>query len=811
MMNRMIIPPPIESRLTQRAKNALFCALSKKGLRKIQLLYALSREPGAISKNILEAEKLEASKISAFLEKHAGKDAGDDMETIIKRAAQKASLHRQPYIGTEHLLYALTVSFLKTSKNLRQAKIGKLLPLKKFRAMKKHLDMIFSQNVPVPLRISKHSHSKTKDAHARKHAEKTNVSQTPALDAFCESLSDLSEQRLLDPVIGRQKEINRILCILSRRTKNNPLLVGEPGVGKTAIVHGISQKIESGEVPSHLSHKKILSLNLNALLAGTVFRGDFEARMHDIIEEASTKDVVLFIDEVHNIIGAGSAPGTLDAANILKPALSNGTLRCIGATTLEEYKKYIEKDRALERRFQPVFIEEETEEESIKTLLHLKKLYEKHHEVSITNEAVEAAVRLAARYVPDRFLPDKAIDVLDEAASKLKNDLAATDHTKKLRALERKRDFFRIEKEAAIREENYQDAIVLKQKERGAEETVKNFQRTMRLSFKNPTLRKEHVEEIIAEISGVPIAKNANDRAFLQALEIELNKEIIGQKEAIRALANTLKRKTAGLSESFRPFGSFLFLGPSGVGKTALVKALATKTSQALICLNMAEYAEPHTISRLLGSPPGYVGYDDGGELTEKIRRNPYAVVLFDEIEKAHPQIHNILLSILEDGILQDATGKRVSFRNATIILTSNVHLEDEGFRPIIGFSKVNKNDAHKTIFRNAIREALRPEIINRVDKIIVFRHLGKKDILAISALLIEQLKNRLPRLGITVKKEVANFIAEKSYKPSAGARYVRSAIERLIETPLAEFLIANPNAESAAIFVQGNRVVVSP
>ncbi|MEK7790591.1 MAG: ATP-dependent Clp protease ATP-binding subunit, partial [Deltaproteobacteria bacterium] len=465
--------------------------------------------------------------------------------------------------------------------------------------------------------------------------------------------------------------MTRIINVLSRRTKNNPLLVGEPGVGKTAIIHGLAQRITNGEVPGSLLHKKIFSLNLNSLVAGTMFRGDFEARMQAIIDEASAPNTILFIDEIHTVIGAGSAAGTLDAANILKPALSQGAIRCIGATTTDEYKKYIERDRALERRLQPIFVEEETEEQAVTTLLHLKKLYEKHHEITIEDEAIEAAVHLSSRYMRDRFLPDKAIDVLDEAAARLKTSSAIPQNSKKITELEKRRAELQKIKEGAIAEENYENAIVLKNKEWLAEEELRQFKKNFPLFGLKPHLTKSNIEETVEEMTGVPVQRESNIHTITK-LKASLNKEIIGQTRAINDLVSAVKRVRSGIYGSPRHSGSFLFLGPSGVGKTALAKALATNNSQTLIKLDMSEYAEPHTISRLIGSPPGYVGYGEGGELTEKIRRHPYAVVLFDEIEKAHPQVQNLLLSILEDGSLEDALGKSVSFKNAQIILTSN-------------------------------------------------------------------------------------------------------------------------------------------
>lgn len=791
-----LLPEYIAKRLTERAKNSLHTASKKSGSPPLALLYSLACERGALSYNILAGYGITSSKIYNRLKLRRINTASTQkiqlasaFKTILERAAQKASEQRQPLIGTEHLLYAVL-----------RMDLSQALSAQKIKQIKKHLEMIFSQNVQFP-----NLESFSLKSHSHKHAGTLAKHLTPsALDAFCENLTERAQNNMLDPVIGREKEIGRILQILSRRTKNNPLLIGEPGVGKTAIVNGLAQRINVGEVPPYLSNKKVFVLDLNSLVADTIFRGDFEARMRDIIKEASRRDIILFIDEIHAVIGAGSAIGTLDAANIMKPALANGALRCIGATTLDEYKRYIEKDRALERRFQPVLIEEETEEDTLKTLSNLKKLYEKHHDINIMDEAVEASVRLAARYIPDRFLPDKAIDLLDEAASKLKTTRATTENAKKLKELERQRELLDLRKEMAITQENYQDAMILKHKGNALGEEIKNFKRKFILSAPKPTLTRYHVEQTIEEISGVPIARSAEDFKSFKTIECALQQEIIGQEEAIVSLMEALRRRKSGLADETRPVSSFLFLGASGVGKTALAKALAEKTSQKLITLNMAEYAEPHTISRILGSPPGYVGYDEGGELTEKVRRNPYSVVLFDEIEKAHPQVQNILLSILEDGALYDAAGKKISFRNSTVILTSNACSDSEFSRNGLGFFPL-----HEISRSEGMKEALRPEIISRIDKIIIFNNLGEKDIVQITTLFLEKLKQRLPRLTLNIKQEVIDYIAKRAYKPGEGARLVRSTVEEALEAPLAEYLIRNQEAKNIKIELREGKVVV--
>jgi len=784
------LPPHIEKRFTKRAKNAIYGSRSPE-----DLLNALARERGSLAQNILSTHKIPRARIESPLN---GQSPKPELKAIIKKATQISAKHGQPYVGTEHLLYAL---LLYTN----------IFDKKKTDQMKKHLNIILSQNVNLanfPDNMFKHGVKIKRSA----KLNRVTRSQHPALDMFCENLTQMAESRTMDPVIGREKEISRIIYTLSRRVKNNPLLIGEPGVGKTAIVQGLAQRISNGEVPISLLRKKIFSLNMNSLVAGTMFRGDFEMRIMDIIHEASGSDTILFIDEIHTIIGAGSAQGSQDAANTLKPALSQGTIQCIGATTIDEYRKYIERDRALERRFQIITIEEETEQNSIVTLSNFKKFYEKHHGITIDDDAIEAAVLLSKRYIPDRFLPDKAFDVLDEAASKLKARSSVVENTKKLKELENQKLLIEKKKEDAIAQENYQDAIVLKYKQGLAEEEVRRFGKNFTSPADKPHLTKYHIQEIITDVTGIPI-KNDDAHQHLKKLATALNKEIIGQKEAVATLIETLKRKDAGLTDARRPTGSFLFIGPCGIGKTALAKALAEFNSQKLVKLDMSEYAESHTISRLIGSPPGYVGYGESGELTEKIRRNPHAIVLFDEIEKAHPQIHNLLLSILEDGTLQDGAGRNVSFKNAIIILTSNNisgDFEDSGN---LGFSARNLSKKRSAIQANkyleGIKDALRPELINRIDKVIAFKELRKKEIYEITKLHLDNIKKRLNSFDLTFSNQAISYISHRAYKPNQGARLVRSTVEEIVENPLAEFLIKNPKAKSARVEVKKSKIVV--
>lgn len=838
------LPPKLTNRFTQRARHALLCAAkfirSGENLHPTHLLASLLVEQGSLAKNILEAHRVHRKLIQRSLAKipriatlgipkyakiKGAISFSADCKAIIKRAAQIASRQNQPYIGTEHLLYALVCRRTEPM----------LLSEKKAKEIKRHLDAIFSQSAHLPrifteltpagsrqypafsniqggqtknsimsdIQNKDHVHGKV--AHLLSHH--THHSATPALDTFCENLTTLATEKKLDPVIGRGKEISRMMSILSRRSKNNPLLVGEPGVGKTAIVQGLAQKINDGEVPLNLINKQIYSLNMTSLTAGTMFRGDFEARMYDLLEEASNPNVILFIDEIHVIIGAGSAQGSLDVANILKPGLAQGRLRCIGATTFEEYKKYFEKEKALERRFQQIVVEEESEEESVQTLLSLKPLYEKHHGVRISDEAVRSAVSLSAKYIRDRFLPDKALDLLDEAASRFRVQNMNTHNLAKMRELDLEYIRLAKAKEQAILEENYEEALRLKVKEQEIKNELAFIQKKVQPDeLQIFQLQKPHIEETISEITGIPVQKN-DDRQSPSQLRHSLACEIRGQKEAIEAITATIIRNRAGIHNPKRPVGSFLFLGPTGVGKTALAKALADAQHQPLIRLDMSEYAEQYTISRLLGSPPGYVGYGEGGELTDKIRRHPYCVVLFDEIEKAHPSIQNLLLQILEDGAIKDATSRNVVFHHAIIILTSNSDTEEPSSGRL-GFSK-SKNTFHKDRYLTGIKEVLRPEILSRIDKVVVFNALTKKDILEIAQLELIKLQERLRPVTLLVGSKIIPYIAQHAWRGGQGARNVRTTIEKLVELPIAGYLLRYQNVKKMRLEIAGGKVRV--
>ena len=622
----------------------------------------------------------------------------------------------------------------------------------------------------------------------------------PTLSKFGRDLTAEAKKGKIDPVIGREKEIERVIQILCRRTKNNPCLIGEPGVGKTAIVEGLAQKIAEGAVPDILQNKRVFTLDLTGMVAGTKYRGDFEERIKSVIEEVTKAgDIILFIDEVHTIIGAGSAEGSTDAANILKPSLARGEFQLIGATTISEYRKNIEKDSALERRFQPVNVAEPSEEDAILILKGLKDKYEAHHKVKITDEAITAAVKLSTRYISDRFLPDKAIDLIDEAASKVRLSVCAAPP--ELKELEGKIAAAEAEKDEAINSQEFERAASL----RDSEKKLKAEYEKARDDWKkqnshcNGEVGEQDIAEIVSSWTGVPVSQlTEEESARLLRLEDELHNRIVGQDEAVTAVAKAIRRGRVGLKDPKRPIGSFIFLGPTGVGKTELCKALAQAmfgSENMMIRLDMSEYMEKHTVSKLVGSPPGYVGFEEGGQLTEKVRRNPYSVILFDEIEKAHPDVFNMLLQILEDGILTDSQGRRVDFKNTVIIMTSNVGARLITEKKVsFGFGESGKDDNKdvKELVLNELKNTFRPEFLNRVDDIIVFSKLDKEQIAEICVKMLNNLSERLKNLNITAEFDdsVKYALAEKGFDPVYGARPLRREIQNKIEDPLSEKIL---------------------
>ena len=641
-----------------------------------------------------------------------------------------------------------------------------------------------------------------------------NKSKTPVLDNFGRDLTRAAEEGKLDPIVGREKEIERVSQILSRRKKNNPVLIGEPGVGKTAIAEGLALRITQRKVSRVLFNKRVVTLDLASLVAGTKYRGQFEERMKAVMNELEkSNDVILFIDEIHTIVGAGGASGSLDASNMFKPALARGEVQCIGATTLDEYRQYIEKDGALERRFQPVMVEPATPEETIEILTNIKEKYEDHHSVQYTTEAIQACVTLSTRYMTDRYLPDKAIDVLDEAGARVHiTNIHVPDE---IVELEKKIEEIKIEKNQVVKNQKYEEAAKLRDKEKNLLDQLDIEKKRWEEETKNQrfVVTEDHVAEVIAMITGVPskrIAQGEGQR--LLNMSEELQGRVIGQEKAISKLAKAIQRTRAGLKDPNRPIGSFIFLGPTGVGKTELAKALSRylfDSDDALIRIDMSEYMEKFAISRLVGAPPGYIGYEEGGQLTEKVRRKPYCVVLLDEIEKAHPDVFNILLQVLDEGFITDSLGRKVDFRNTIILMTSNIgsrQLKD--FGQGVGFAtnaKQNNSDQNnKAVIEVALKRFFSPEFLNRIDDVIVFNNLTKEDILNILDLAIEKLENRILTLGYTIKvsKAAKEFLAEKGFDPEFGARPLNRTIQKFLEDPIAEEILKSELVEGDVIEV---------
>ena len=651
--------------------------------------------------------------------------------------------------------------------------------------------------------------------------------KTPTLDEFGSNLTQMAAEGKLDPVVGRQKEIERVIQILGRRTKNNPVLIGEPGVGKTAIAEGLAQRIATNDIPDILEDKRVVTLDIGLLVAGTKYRGEFEERLKKIMDEIRTAgNVILVIDEVHTLIGAGAAEGAIDAANILKPALARGELQCIGATTLDEYRKHIERDAALERRFQPVMVGEPSVSETIEILFGLRERYEQHHKLKISDQALEAAAKLSDRYISDRYLPDKAIDLMDEAGSRVRlinSQLppAAKELDKELRQVLK-------EKDEAVRSQDFDRAGELRDREmeiKGQIRTISQTKKaeTTRSEDDSPIVTEEDIAQIVASWTGVPVNKlTESESEKLLNMEGTLHQRLIGQDEAVKAVSRAIRRARVGLKNPNRPIASFIFSGPTGVGKTELTKALAAYffgSEDAMVRLDMSEYMERHTVSKLIGSPPGYVGYNEGGQLTEAVRRRPYTVVLFDEIEKAHPDVFNMLLQILEDGRLTDAKGRTVDFKNTLIIMTSNIGskvIEKGGGGLGFEFSE-NENDAQYNRIRNLVNEELkqyfRPEFLNRLDEIIVFRQLNKEEVKEIAVILLKEVFGRLLEKGITleVTEKFKERLVEEGYNPSYGARPLRRAILRLLEDSLAEEILSGriKEGDTAVVDVDENAQVV--
>nr|WP_317412722.1 ATP-dependent Clp protease ATP-binding subunit [uncultured Solibaculum sp.] len=758
------------------------------------ILLGLLREGSGVAASVLQEHHITADQVEERLEAVIGRgqptslspnDFTPRCKRILEMAVVGARSMGHSYVGTEHLLIAIiqegesyAVRFLSEL----GADPGAIL--------KSTAKAIGAETADTaPSRPGQHPQGK-KD------------SKTPTLDQFGRDLTQIAKDGRLDPIIGRQKEIERVIQILSRRTKNNPVLIGEPGVGKTAIAEGLAQKIVAGEVPELLKDKRVVTLDLTGMVAGTKYRGDFEERIKNAIDEVvKAGDVILFIDELHTIIGAGAAEGAVDAANILKPSLARGELQVIGATTLEEYRKHIEKDAALERRFQPVNVPEPSQEEAVLILKGLRDKYEAHHKVKITDEAIQAAVNLSVRYISDRFLPDKAIDLIDEAASRVR--LRAFTAPPDLKKMEDELKRLGEEKQSAVNAQDFERAARLRDEEKELSDQLREQknQWNEQNAHTNGEVGAQEIAEIVSSWTGVPVVQLTEEEGQrLLKMEDILHERIVGQDEAVSSVARAIRRGRVGLKDPKRPIGSFIFLGPTGVGKTELCKALAEAMfgdENAMIRLDMSEYMEKHTVSRLVGSPPGYVGYDEGGQLTEKIRRKPYSVVLFDEIEKAHPDVFNMLLQILDDGVLTDAQGRKVDFKNTVIIMTSNVGARSITDNKRLGFGSsdvdLKKEDARiQSDVMAELKRVFRPEFLNRVDDIIVFHQLTKEDIQNITRRMLDTLVKRVAGMDIpmTYTDAAVEAIADAGFDPVYGARPLRRAIQSKIEDSLSEQML---------------------
>ena len=774
------------------------------------ILYGLAKEGDGIAAKVLNNKGVTEEKIKAKIEELLGK--GDEIKESLgftprtKKVLENAFLEAKRigynFIGTEHLLLAIM-------------KEGDCVATR----------VIIELNVDIPMiynEIAKVINEEELDRDIGKDIPRVRGSfaTTTTLNQFGEDITVQAEEGKFDNIVGREKEIERIIQILSRRTKNNPCLIGEPGVGKTAIVEGLAEKIVDGEVPESLKGKRIVSIDISGMVAGAKYRGDFEERIKKALNEVKkVGDVILFIDEIHTIVGAGAAEGAIDAANILKPLLARGEIQLIGATTIEEYRKYIEKDSALERRFSPIDVAEPTQNQTIEIIKGIRDKYEAHHNVKITDEAIKAAVDLSVRYITDRFLPDKAIDLIDEAASRVRMTIFMEPDEIKL--IEERLNIITREKEEAIYNQEFEKAAEMRDKENELQEALdKELNKWKKKKNKNITeITEENIAEIISKWTGIPAQKLTEDEnEKLKYLEEKLHERVIGQNEAVEAVAKAIRRGRVGLKDPKRPIGSFLFLGPTGVGKTELSKALAEilfENENAMIRLDMSEYMEAHSVSKLIGSPPGYIGFDGGGQLTEKIRRKPYAVVLFDEIEKAHPDVTNLLLQILEDGRLTDSQGREVNFKNTVIIMTSNLGARHITERKTLGFViggakdasrdkaieindeliKKEQNKEYEEIKKEVIKELkreLRPEFINRIDEIIVFHKLNDEDIKQIAQIMIKQVQERLKeqKYIVEIDSSVLDDVLKQGFDKNFGARPLRRAIQTLVEDRISEEIL---------------------
>jgi ATP-dependent Clp protease ATP-binding subunit ClpC len=784
------------------------------------LLLGLIKLGQGVAVNVLQKMGLDLETVRMEVEKQVGTGPDQKMignipytprvKKVLALAAKEAKALNHTYVGTEHILLGL----LREGDGVAARVLKNLdVDIEQTRQeILKELDPNFNAQ----------EESAVPEQPEKAPSEKKGEVKTPALKAFGRDLTEIARKGDMDPVIGRKNEIERVIQILCRRTKNNPVLLGEAGVGKTAIVEGLAQEIAKGNVPELLREKRVVTLDLALMVAGTKYRGQFEERIKAVMDEIRrAKNVILFIDELHTIVGAGSAEGTMDASNIIKPALSRGEMQCIGATTLNEYRKYIEKDAALERRFQSVKVEAPSIEDAIAILKGLRGKYEEHHKAEITDAAVESAVKMSDRYITDRYLPDKAIDLMDEAGSRAR--IGAMTRPPELKDIEAEIEQIKTQKEKAIKEQDFEGAASMRDKEKHAKEKQESVLAAWKSSREEKRVKvdEEDILQVVAKWTGIPLKRMEQGEAErLLAMEKEMERVVIGQSEAVSAICKALRRSRADLKDPRRPIGTFALLGPTGVGKTLLAKSLAESMfgdSKALIQLDMSEYMERHNASRMVGSPPGYVGYEEGGQLTEQVRRKPYSVVLFDEIEKAHPDVMNMLLQILEEGKLTDNVGRVVNFRNTVILMTSNVGAETIKKNSTMGFSPITDQNSYEKMREKIMDEAkrqFRPEFLNRLDDVIVFRSLTKPDLIQILDLEIKKVMERLKgkNLQLNLDDKAKDFLVEKGYDPTYGARPMRRSVERFLEDPLAEEILKGSlhEGEPVKVTVEDGKVVFS-
>jgi ATP-dependent Clp protease ATP-binding subunit ClpC len=806
-------------RFTQRAERVFLLAesIAKRMGHKVigteHLLLGLIEEGEGVAAQALKELGLDPEKISAKIVHITGINPPINGEVglsprvkrVIQIATEEAARQEVNYVGTEHILLGLIIEGEGIA-----ARVLADLKVSPEKIWEQVVALLGGETEGTPMPGSG-------PGTVGKNGQQGN---TPTLNEFGRDLTVMAGEGKLDPVVGRENEIERVIQVLSRRTKNNPVLIGEPGVGKTAIAEGLAQRIINNKVPEILSDKRVVTLDLSSMVAGTKYRGEFEERMKKVMEEIRlAENVIVFIDELHTLIGAGAAEGAIDAANILKPALSRGEMQCIGATTLDEYRKYIERDPALERRFQPINVGQPNVEEAIAILQGLRDRYEAHHRVKITDEAIEAAVKLSDRYISDRFLPDKAIDLVDEAASRVR--LRSFTAPPDLKNLEEIVDNLKKEKEAAVKMQEFEKAARIRDEEQQKRQELAEYRKNWEANREKDmaVVGPEDISRIVSSWTGIPVDKLKEEESQrLLQLEQILHERVVGQKEAVSAVARSVRRARAGLKDPKRPIGSFIFLGPTGVGKTQLARTLAEALfgdENALIRIDMSEYMEKHAVSRMVGSPPGYVGHDEGGQLTEMVRRKPYSVILFDEIEKAHPEVFNILLQVLEDGRLTDSKGRVVDFRNCVLIMTSNVgasYLKRESLGFIAGRNEESEYKTMSSRIMEELKRTFKPEFLNRVDEMVVFHQLVKEELVSITKILLEDIRKRLKEqdFDLVVDEKAVEYLSQEGFDPTFGARPLRRAIQKYIEDPLSEKILEGKYhpGDSILVTLTGEEIV---